>query len=50
MTLKIGILSFAHMHAYSYASALAVHPDTAASPASHDGAGSAPRKDAEIFR
>jgi predicted dehydrogenase len=26
MTLKIGILSFAHMHAYSYAAALAAHP------------------------
>lgn len=27
MTLKIGILSFAHMHAYSYAQALVAHPD-----------------------
>ncbi|MGI4789720.1 MAG: Gfo/Idh/MocA family protein [Janthinobacterium lividum] len=27
MTLKIGIISFAHMHAYSYAQAIAAHPD-----------------------
>ena len=27
MTLKIGILSFAHMHAHSYAQALTDHPD-----------------------
>ena len=26
MTLKLGILSFAHMHAYGYASALVAHP------------------------
>ena len=29
MTIKIGILSFAHMHAASYAAALAAHPDAA---------------------